>query len=265
MRPASPGKEFPTLSEEREAEMRKAIAEARAAGDSLGGVIECAVVGVPAGLGDPMFDGMENRLAAILFGIPAVKGVEFGAGFAAAAMSGSENNDAFAVENGRVVTRTNHSGGILGGITTGMPVEFAVAVKPTPSIAKRRRPWICARWRTPRSRAAGTIPASSPGGTLCGGGGRAGGIRRPAGGPLNRKEESSMDLNDYRLKIDAIDKELLRLFSERMDVAPEIAAIQGGERTARAGRRTGAGEAPPVAETAPGAARLRREPVHAAL
>lgn len=83
-----------------------------------------------------MFDGMENRLAAVLFGIPAVKGVEFGAGFAATAMRGSENNDAFAVENGRVVTRTNHSGGILGGITTGMPLEFAVAVKPTPSIAK---------------------------------------------------------------------------------------------------------------------------------
>ncbi len=130
------GREFPTLSPTREAEMRRAIADARAAGDSLGGVIECAVVGAPAGLGDPMFDGMENRLAAILFGIPAVKGVEFGAGFAAAQMRGSENNDAFAVENGRVVTRTNHSGGILGGITTGMPVEFAVAVKPTPSIAR---------------------------------------------------------------------------------------------------------------------------------
>ena len=130
------GREFPTLSPVREAEMRRAIADARAAGDSLGGVIECAVVGAPAGLGDPMFDGMENRLAAILFGIPAVKGVEFGEGFHAAAMRGSENNDAFAYENGRVVTKTNHSGGILGGITTGMPIEFAVAVKPTPSIAR---------------------------------------------------------------------------------------------------------------------------------
>ena len=129
------GREFPTLSPAREMEMRRAIADARAAGDSLGGVIECAVVGVPAGLGDPMFDGMENRLAAILFGIPAVKGVEFGEGFHAAALRGSENNDAFAVENGRVVTKTNRSGGILGGITTGMPVEFRVAVKPTPSIA----------------------------------------------------------------------------------------------------------------------------------
>ena len=134
--PAAAGREFPTLSEEREAAMRKAIADARAAGDSLGGVIECAVVGVPAGLGDPMFGGMENRLASILFGIPAVKGVEFGEGFRAAALRGSENNDAFAAENGRVVTKTNHSGGILGGITTGMPVEFRVAVKPTPSIAR---------------------------------------------------------------------------------------------------------------------------------
>ena len=130
------GREFPTLSPAREADMRKAIADARAALDSLGGVIECAVVGAPAGLGEPMFDGMENRLAAILFGIPAVKGVEFGEGFHAAALRGSENNDAFSVENGRVVTKTNHSGGILGGITTGMPIEFAVAIKPTPSIAK---------------------------------------------------------------------------------------------------------------------------------
>ena len=133
------GREFPTLSPEREEQMRRAIADARAAGDSLGGVIECAVVGVPAGLGDPMFDGMENRLAAILFGIPAVKGVEFGAGFAAASMRGSENNDAFAYENGRVVTKTNHCGGILGGITTGMPIEFAVAIKPTPSIAREQQ------------------------------------------------------------------------------------------------------------------------------
>ena len=132
---ADAGREFPTLSAERGEQMRRAIADARSAGDSLGGVIECAVVGAPAGLGDPMFDGMENRLAAICFGIPAVKGVEFGAGFASARMRGSENNDAFAVKNGKVVTRTNHSGGILGGITTGMPIEFAVAIKPTPSIA----------------------------------------------------------------------------------------------------------------------------------
>ena len=131
-------KDFPVVSDVRGEEMRAAIEAARTEGDSVGGVIECAVLGVPAGLGDPMFDGMENRIAAIVFGIPAVKGIEFGAGFAAAAMRGSENNDAFALQDGRVVTKTNHCGGILGGITTGMPISFRAAVKPTPSIAREQ-------------------------------------------------------------------------------------------------------------------------------
>ena len=131
-------KDFPVVSDVRGEEMRATIEAARTEGDSVGGVIECAVLGVPAGLGDPMFDGMENRIAAVVFGIPAVKGIEFGAGFAAAAMRGSENNDAFALQDGRVVTKTNHCGGILGGITTGMPISFRTAVKPTPSIAREQ-------------------------------------------------------------------------------------------------------------------------------
>ena len=96
---------------------------------------QVAAVGLPAGLGDPMFGGMEGRLAAALFGVPAVKGVEFGAGFGAARMRGSEHNDPFALREGRVVTKTNHAGGILGGITTGMPILLRAAFKPTPSIA----------------------------------------------------------------------------------------------------------------------------------
>ncbi len=131
-------KDFPVVSDVRGEEMRAAIEAARTEGDSVGGVIECAVLGVPAGLGDPMFDGMENRIAAVVFGIPAVKGIEFGAGFAAAAMRGSEHNDAFALQDGRVVTKTNHCGGILGGITTGMPISFRAAVKPTPSLAREQ-------------------------------------------------------------------------------------------------------------------------------
>ena len=129
-------KAFPTVSDSAGEAMRSAIAAARAEGDSLGGVIECAVLGLPAGLGDPMFDGMENRIAAAVFGVPAVKGIEFGAGFTAAGLRGSENNDAFSVENGRIITESNHCGGILGGISDGMPLTFRAAVKPTPSLAR---------------------------------------------------------------------------------------------------------------------------------
>ena len=132
-------KDFPTVSDARGEAMKARIAAAKTAGDSVGGVIECAVLGLPAGLGDPMFGGMENRIASIVFGIPAVKGVEFGAGFAAADMTGSENNDAFCVRNGRVETLTNNAGGILGGVTNGMPLTFRAAFKPTPSIAMEQQ------------------------------------------------------------------------------------------------------------------------------
>ena len=129
-------KDFPVLDEEAGARMQQAILEARQEGDSVGGIVECAAIGLPAGLGEPMFGGVENRLAAALFGIPAVKGVEFGAGFAAARLRGSENNDPFTMDHGRVETVSNHAGGILGGITSGMPIIVRTALKPTPSIAR---------------------------------------------------------------------------------------------------------------------------------
>ena len=132
-------KPFPSVSDAQGRKMQQAIAAARQEGDSVGGIVECAVLGLPAGLGDPMFGGMENRISAIVFGIPAVKGVEFGAGFAAAGLRGSVNNDPFTVENGKVVTAANHCGGILGGITDGMPLTFRAAFKPTPSIAREQR------------------------------------------------------------------------------------------------------------------------------
>ena len=132
-------KDFPVLDDGAGERMQQAILAAREALDSVGGIVECAAIGLPAGLGDPMFDGVENRLAAALFGIPAVKGVEFGAGFAAARSRGSENNDAFSVQNGAVVTDTNHAGGILGGITNGMPILLRTAMKPTPSIARAQK------------------------------------------------------------------------------------------------------------------------------
>lgn len=127
--------DFPVFSQETENAMKAEIEAARQSGDSVGGIIECAVSGLPAGLGDPMFGGVESKIAQIVYGIPAVKGLEFGAGFQAASMRGSIHNDSFRMEQNRIITQTNHAGGILGGISTGMPVIFRAAVKPTPSIA----------------------------------------------------------------------------------------------------------------------------------
>jgi chorismate synthase len=119
--------------------MEEAIALARRDGDSLGGVIEVRVSGVPVGLGEPFFDSIESSIAHLVFAVPAVKGIEFGAGFSAARMRGSEHNDPFAFVAGEVRTTTNHAGGILGGLATGMPVVFRVVVKPTSSIAREQR------------------------------------------------------------------------------------------------------------------------------
>lgn len=131
--------ELPCIDADAASRMRKAILSARSELDSIGGVVECAAYGMPAGVGDPMFDGIENRIARIAFGIPAVKGVDFGAGFGAAYLKGSENNDAYRMIDGAVRTETNRAGGILGGITTGAPVVWQMAVKPTPSIGRVQR------------------------------------------------------------------------------------------------------------------------------
>ena len=128
--------DFPVVNFESGIEMMRAISAARADGDSVGGTIRCYATNVPAGWGDPMFGGMENRISQIIYGIPAVKGLEFGNGFLASTMRGSSNNDPFAICDGKIVTTTNNAGGILGGITNGMPIVFTVAIKPTPSIAQ---------------------------------------------------------------------------------------------------------------------------------
>lgn len=130
------GADFPVLSPDAGQRMRDRISDARMECDSVGGIIECYITGLPAGLGEPMFGGVESRIAQIVYGIPAVKSVEFGIGREAAALRGSQCNDAFTVGNGKISTLTNHAGGILGGITNGMPVIFRAAIKPTPSISR---------------------------------------------------------------------------------------------------------------------------------
>ena len=132
------GKVFPVLESTAEQKMTAEIEKAASLGDSVGGILESAVIGVPAGVGEPWFDSVESMLSHALFSIPGVKGVEFGLGFAFADVYGSEGNDPFAIENGNVVTTTNNNGGINGGITNGMPVIFRTAIKPTPSIFKEQ-------------------------------------------------------------------------------------------------------------------------------
>ncbi|MBQ7817670.1 MAG: chorismate synthase [Oscillospiraceae bacterium] len=133
------GNFFPTLSADSAERFQAVIANARSNFDSVGGQIQCAITGLPAGFGEPMFGGVESRIAQIIYGIPAVKSVGFGIGEEAASLFGSQNNDAFAIEDGKIVTATNRCGGILGGITTGMPVLFTTTIKPTPSIAKPQK------------------------------------------------------------------------------------------------------------------------------
>ena len=119
--------------------MKEAILKARKDGDSLGGIVECATFNMPIGLGDPVFGALESDLSKALFAIPAVKGVEFGSGFEGAKKRGSENNDIYTVENGKVVTVSNNAGGILGGLSNGMPLLLRIAFKPASSIAKKQQ------------------------------------------------------------------------------------------------------------------------------
>ena len=133
------GEYFPVIDPDRKAEMRAVIESARMDCDSVGGTVECVVTGLPVGAGNPMFDGAENVIASLCFGIPAMKGIEFGSGFGGSRRRGSQNNDPFYYdEEGQVKTRTNHAGGIQGGITNGMPLVFRAAFKPTASIAQEQ-------------------------------------------------------------------------------------------------------------------------------
>jgi chorismate synthase len=128
-------KKFAVINDAQGAQMQQDILRAKSEGDSIGGSIECIIQGVPAGIGGPLFGGLDGALSVAMFGVPAVKGVEFGDGFACTRLRGSEHNDPYRIKDGRVVTKSNHAGGILGGISTGMPILLHVAIKPTASIA----------------------------------------------------------------------------------------------------------------------------------
>ena len=130
--------EFPLIDMELKSVIESKILDIKSQGDSLGGTVECAVLGVPEGMGNPIFDNIESKISSIIFGIPAVKGIEFGKGFESSEILGSENNDNYVLKNGKICTETNNHGGILGGISSGMPIIFKVAFKPTPSIAKKQ-------------------------------------------------------------------------------------------------------------------------------
>ena len=130
------GEKFALVNPEKEDELRAEVDAVRVNGDSIGGVVECIVQGMPSGVGEPMFGGVENVISSVVFGVPAVKGIEFGSGFSGSHSTGSQNNDEFYYdENGNVLTRTNNHGGALGGITSGMPIIFRAAIKPTASIS----------------------------------------------------------------------------------------------------------------------------------
>ena len=132
-------KALPVINDEAANKMAELIEEARSNWDSVGGIIECGIFGIPVGIGDPFFDSIESMISHIVFSIPAVKGIEFGDGFSVSESFGSENNDLYTLENGKVTTKTNHAGGINGGLSTGMPIIFRAAFKPTPSIYKEQK------------------------------------------------------------------------------------------------------------------------------
>lgn len=130
---------FSVLNESAEAKMREVVEAARMDCDSVGGIIECAAIGMPVGIGANIFSTVESHLSSILFGVPAVKGIQFGTGFDFAEMNGSQANDGYAVKDGRICLNSNHNGGVLGGMTNGAPIVLSVVIKPTPSISKPQK------------------------------------------------------------------------------------------------------------------------------
>ena len=223
------------------------IAAAKAAGDSVGGTVECCVTGLPVGLGDHPFGGLENRIAEAVFGIPAVKGIEFGDGFALSALRGSEANDAYRFEDGRVITKTNHCGGVLGGMANGMPLIFRAAFKPTPTIGKEQESVDLATGENVLMQGKGRhdpciVPRAVPvveAAAACAIYDLLLSERKAKKEPFplvlsekeGQKEPSPLapaggSLADLRGQIDAADRQLLDAFLKRMEAAEAIAAYK---------------------------------------
>lgn len=217
-------KEFPASDDFAAGQMKAAIEGAMAAGDSLGGVVECVAEGLPPGLGGPLFDGLESQLSSIVFAIPAVKGVEFGSGFASAAMRGSENNDPFAYAGGKVVTRTNNCGGILGGVTDGMPVVIRVAFKPVPSISIPQESVDLVTGEPSTIKVGGRhdgciVPRAVP----CVEAAVAIALVDAMLAPDARRPTANEGLLPYRRQLDQIDGCMTRLYERRMRIVEKIA------------------------------------------
>ncbi|MBQ3321657.1 MAG: chorismate synthase [Firmicutes bacterium] len=212
-------KDFPVVDPVAGEWMKELIAGVKGDEDSIGGSIECMITGLPAGLGEPVFGSLESRICQTVFAVPAVKGIEFGAGFAAARMKGSENNDPFDIRNGKVVTRTNNHGGILGGLTSGMPVVFRTAIKPTPSIGKEQHSVDLEEMRPVKLKIIGRHdPCIVPRAIPC--------IEAAAAiavFDMLLEERTPEDLRDYREQIDSIDEEITELLGKRFDVVKDIA------------------------------------------
>ena len=219
-----------------EEEMKQLIRSVKEEGDSIGGMIECTITGLPAGVGEPLFGSVESRICQTVFAVPGVKGIEFGAGFDVCGMTGSENNDPYEIEEGRVVTRTNNHGGILGGLTSGMPVVFRAAMKPTPSIAieqdsvdlekmepaklqvrGRHDPCIAVR-AVPCIEAAAAIAICD---MLL-----EEGIIGADFDWDNRSCDEKNSLDEYRNEIDKIDADISALLEKRFDIVKNIASYK---------------------------------------
>ena len=216
---------FPVIDEEKGQWMKKLITGVREAGDSIGGAVECMITGLSAGVGEPVFGSVESRICQAVFAVPAVKGIEFGAGFAASRMKGSENNDPYAIKDGKIVTTTNHHGGILGGLSTGMPVVFRVAMKPTPSIGTEQDSVDLERMEPAKITVGGRHdPCIVPRAVPC--------VEAAAAiavCDMLLEVRSPVGLKDHRAQIDRVDEGIVKLLDERFAIVQDVAIYKERE------------------------------------